>query len=161
MCKNNGKRQWLQARYRTAAAAFSCLVCFSHQSTQTPLTHLLANIKNTVYVSDSQQEARMADAAWDTGPVQLCTVLYRHSWYIRMAPMYECSIGPSSTLGFSKVFFGLLFFLGIFRYLLIENSGILVLWYFSCNFICWCVWYYWQNSYISATLCTKNDGTTY
>ena len=86
---------------------------------------------------------------------------YRHSWYIRMAPMYECSIGPSSTLGFSKVFFGLLFFGGIFRYLLIENSGILVFWYFSCNFICWCVWYYWQNSYISATLCTKNDGTVY
>ena len=80
--------------------------------------------------------------------------------YIRMAPMYECSIGPSSTLGFSKVFFGLLIFWGIFRYLLIENSGILVLWYFSCNFICWCVWYYLQNSYISATLCTQNDGTT-
>ena len=75
--------------------------------------------------------------------------------------MYECSIGPSSTLGFSKVFFGLLIFWGIFRYLLIENSGILVFWYFSCNFICWCVWYYWQNSYISATLCTKNDGTSY
>ena len=48
--------------------------------------------------------------------------------------MYECSIGPSSTLGFSKVFFGLSFFGGIFRYLLIENSGILVFWYFSCNF---------------------------
>ena len=45
--------------------------------------------------------------------------------------MYECSIGPSSTLGFSKVFFGLLIFLGIFRYLLIENSGILVFWYFG------------------------------
>ena len=58
-----------------------------------------------------------------------------------------------------KGIFWIINFFGYFRYLLIENSGILVFWYFSCNFICWCVWYYWQNSYISATLCTKNDGS--
>ena len=90
------------------------------------------NFANTTFThlhfghgSKCQQDPRMTVAS-SGGKLQ-----YRHSWYIRMAPMYECSIGPSSTLGFSKVFFGLLIFGGIFRYLLIENSGILVFWYFG------------------------------
>ena len=74
-------------------------------------------IPGTTYTSIIRRTHETARCSTD-----VCVSQYRHSWYIRMAPMYECSIGPSSTLGFSKVFFGLLFFGGIFRYLLIENS---------------------------------------